>query len=108
MRKMRGVLVAVATLSVVFAACGKSSGSNDLGLRTAKVLTIGSDIEYAPKEFYKEGTETPIAMDIDLGNALAKEMGLTAKFVNDTDFAGIIGAMNSGRFDIIMSSMSDT
>jgi polar amino acid transport system substrate-binding protein len=29
-------------------------------------------------------------------------------FVNDTDFAGIIGALRAGRFDMIMSSMNDT
>ena len=30
------------------------------------------------------------------------------KFINDTDFAGIIGALQAGRFDIIMSAMNDT
>jgi polar amino acid transport system substrate-binding protein len=104
---MRAVLVAAAALSTVFAACGSSSDENDLGLRDSKLLTIGSDIEYAPIEFFKEGTNTAQGLDIDLGKALAKELGVTAKFVNDTDFAGIIGALDSGRFDIIMSAMSD-
>jgi polar amino acid transport system substrate-binding protein len=117
MRKLKAVLVAVAVLSVVFAACGKDEKKNVLTpaspnlpqkIKDSGVLTIGSDIEYAPNEFFKEGTETPIGMDIDLGNAIAKQLGVKAKFVNDTDFAGIILAMNSGRFDIIMSSMSDT
>jgi polar amino acid transport system substrate-binding protein len=121
MRKMRAVLVAVATLSLIFAACGSDNSDDDRNVLTPKaanlpdkikqagVLVIGSDIEYAPNEFYREDDpETPVGMDIDLGNAIAKELGLKAKFVNDTDFAGIIGAMNSGRFDIIMSSMSDT
>jgi polar amino acid transport system substrate-binding protein len=29
-------------------------------------------------------------------------------FINDTDFAGIIGALQAGRFDIVMSAMNDT
>ncbi|HVT77953.1 MAG TPA: ABC transporter substrate-binding protein [Acidimicrobiales bacterium] len=100
MRTMRAVLVAVATLSVAFSACGKNSSKNE--------LKIGSDIEYAPNEFFKEGTQVAQGFDVDLGNALAKQLGKTAKFIDDTDFAGIIGAMNSGRFDIVMSSMTDT
>jgi polar amino acid transport system substrate-binding protein len=35
-------------------------------------------------------------------------LGLTVTFVNDTDFAGIIGALRAGRFDIVMSAMNDT
>ena len=120
MRKLKAVLVAVATLSLVFSACGKdkSADKNILSptapnlpqkLKDSGTLVIGSDIEYAPNEFFKDNApDTPVGMDIDLGNALAKQLGLKAKFVNDTDFKGIIGALNSGRFDIIMSSMSDT
>lgn len=98
---MRAVLVAVATLSVAFAACGKSKSHDN-------ELVIGSDIEYAPIEFYKEGTEVAQGVDIDLGTALAKQLGKKVKFVNDTDFAGIISALDNGRFDIVMSAMSDT
>jgi polar amino acid transport system substrate-binding protein len=39
---------------------------------------------------------------------MAGQLGVKATFVNDTDFAGIIGALKSGRFDIVMSSMNDT
>jgi polar amino acid transport system substrate-binding protein len=119
MTKMKAVLVAVATLSMVFTACGKDKSQDKDILRPAAPnlpasikssgeLKIGSDIEYAPNEFFKENTEIAQGMDVDLGNALAKQLGVKAKFIDDTDFAGIIGAMNSGRFDIIMSSMTDT
>ena len=117
---MRAVLVAVATLSLVFSACGKDKSDDDRNVLTPTApnlpdkiknsgnLVIGSDIEYPPNEFYKEdNAEVPYGMDIDLGKAIAKELGVKAKFVNDTNFDGIIGAMNAGRYDIIMSSMTD-
>jgi polar amino acid transport system substrate-binding protein len=72
------------------------------------VLRVGSDIEYAPIEFYKENGQEPQGLDIDLAQALAAKLGMTATFVNDTDFAGIIGALRSGRFDVVMSAMNDT
>ena len=71
------------------------------------VLQVGSDIAYAPIEFFKEGTTTPQGLDIDLANALAEELGVTTVFVN-TGFDGIIGALNASRFDILMSAMTVT
>lgn len=71
------------------------------------VLQVGSDIAYAPIEFFEEGTQNPQGLDIDLANALAKKLGVRAEFIN-TGFDGIIGALNASRFDIIMSAMTVT
>jgi polar amino acid transport system substrate-binding protein len=71
------------------------------------VLQAGSDIAYAPIEFFEEGTTTPVGLDIDLGDALAEELGVRAEFIN-TGFDGIIGALDVSRFDVIMSAMTIT
>jgi len=73
-----------------------------------RVLRVGSDIEYAPIEFYKENGQDPQGLDIDLARALGEKLGMPVTFVNDTDFAGIIGALRAGRFDVVMSAMNDT
>jgi polar amino acid transport system substrate-binding protein len=122
------VAIAVtAALGVAAAACSSSnnSGSNSssttgaLGskaplysklptsIQKAGQLAVGSDIEYAPIEFYKENTTTAQGVDVDLGKAMAAKLGVKVKFIDDTDFAGIIGALKAGRFDIVMSAMSD-
>jgi polar amino acid transport system substrate-binding protein len=105
-------------LSLVFAACGSDSEDKDIltpasadlpaKIKSAGELVIGSDIEYPPIESFKEGTDTPEGLDIDVGTALAKQLGVKAKFVNDTDFANMITSMNNGRYDMIMSAMNDT
>jgi polar amino acid transport system substrate-binding protein len=69
------------------------------------VLNIGSDIAYAPIEFYQEGTETPDGLDVDLANAMADAMGVEAEFIN-TGFDGIIDALNTDEFDVIYSAMT--
>jgi polar amino acid transport system substrate-binding protein len=69
------------------------------------VLNIGSDIAYAPIEFYQEGTETPDGLDVDLANAMADAMGVEAEFIN-TGFDGIIQALNTEDFDVIYSAMT--
>jgi len=71
------------------------------------VLTIGSDIAYAPFEFFEEGTETPDGLDVDLGEALAAALGVDAEFMN-TGWDGIIPALETEDFDALMSAMTIT
>ncbi|HET9476734.1 MAG TPA: ABC transporter substrate-binding protein [Dehalococcoidia bacterium] len=70
-------------------------------------LTVGSDIAYAPIEFYIEGTETPDGLDIDLAKAMAQVLGVEVEFVN-SGFDGLIGALGTEDFDVIMSAMTIT
>jgi polar amino acid transport system substrate-binding protein len=72
------------------------------------VLTIGSDIAYAPIEFYIEGTETPDGMDIDIAKAIAEQLGVEVEFQQVADFGGIVGDLNASRYDIVMSAISVT
>jgi len=80
----------------------------DSAVRKSGTLRVGSDIEYAPIEFFKENTQEAQGVDYDIAQAIGKVLGVKVTFINDTDFAGIIGALQSGRFDIVMSAMSDT
>ena len=48
-----------------------------------------------------------IGFEIDVGNLLAKDMGVTAEFI-PTQWDGIIPALLTGKFDIIVGGMSKT
>ena len=71
-------------------------------------LTIGSDIAYAPIEYFEEGTDNAVGMDVDIANAMAAKMGVKVEFEQVADFAGIVGDLTSGRYDIVMSAISIT
>jgi len=121
------LVAAMAAVLIVFAACeeekeegtptatpartpaGTPAGTPAAGVPELQdgVLQAGSDIAYAPIEFFEEGTTTPVGLDIDLGDALAEELGVRAEFIN-TGFDGIIGALDVSRFDVIMSAMTIT
>ncbi|HUS82986.1 MAG TPA: ABC transporter substrate-binding protein [Dehalococcoidia bacterium] len=106
---------------ILLAACGgdeeeESKSTPDGSATTAPaavpeledgVLDVGSDIAYAPIEFFEEGTQNPDGLDIDLAKALAEELGVSAKFTN-TGFDGIIGGLTAQRFDILISAMTVT
>ncbi len=69
------------------------------------VLNVGSEIAYAPFEFFQEGTEIEDGLDIDIARCLAEEMGVGISFLN-TGFDGLIPALQSAEFDILVSAMT--
>jgi polar amino acid transport system substrate-binding protein len=102
--------------AVLLAACGsttttppagtaKVSPPPDSELYAAGTLTIGSDVSYPPQEFYPVGSKTASGFDIEIGKALADAMGLKFAVV-DTPFTGIIPALNTKKFDIMVSAMT--
>ena len=70
-------------------------------------LTVAADASYAPNEFIGSDGHTVVGMDPDLAKALADVMGLKVKVVNAT-FATIIPGLSSGKYDLGISSFTDT
>lgn len=74
-------------------------------IRDAGVVKVGSDAAYRPME-YKKGAEI-VGLDPDITDAMGKKLGVRFEFTNGT-FDGLITSMQTGRFDMIMSAMTDT
>ncbi len=76
-------------------------------IRDKGTLVVGSDVAYAPVEFYDADGKTIIGIDPDLGKAIGAQLGVTLEFQNGT-FDGLIASLTkSKRIDLIMSAMSD-
>ncbi|MFC9326575.1 ABC transporter substrate-binding protein [Kitasatospora sp. NPDC057015] len=75
-------------------------------LRAAKVLRIGSDLNYPPVDF-RNADGKPDGLDPDLANALGAVLGLRVEIV-DTPFDKLIPGLNGRQFDVAMSAISDT
>lgn len=69
-------------------------------------LLICSDLPYPPQEFFDENGD-PTGSDIELGEEIARRLGLEAVIVN-TLFETIIDSAISGKCDIIISAQSIT
>jgi polar amino acid transport system substrate-binding protein len=78
-----------------------------LSASAVQPLRVGSDISYAPLEFYAANSKAIQGFDYDLAQALAQQMGVTLAFQNH-DFNDLIKALNGGLFDSVVSAMSDT
>jgi polar amino acid transport system substrate-binding protein len=72
----------------------------------AGVLTVGSDTAFPP--FESMNGSTAEGFDVDLADALAKELGYTVNFTSQK-FDTLIPQLNAGgTFDVIMSGMTIT
>jgi polar amino acid transport system substrate-binding protein len=114
-------LVAVALAAIVATACGgggsKKTAANPgatgglfsklpADIQAAKEIKVGSDVAYAPVEFFKEGTQQVEGLDYDIGQALGAKLGVRVTFTAGT-FDGLIPALQAKRFDMLMSAMTD-
>jgi polar amino acid transport system substrate-binding protein len=69
-------------------------------------LRVGMEPGYMPFELKNQKGEI-IGFDVDMANRMAKAMGVELELV-DTAWDGIIAALLTGKFDVIMSGMTLT
>ena len=67
-------------------------------------VRIGVDVPYEPME-YRDADGELTGFDIDLGNALCAEIGVTCEWI-EQEWDGIIPGLLARNYDAIMSSMS--
>jgi polar amino acid transport system substrate-binding protein len=100
-------LALIAALAGCSASAEQATPSSAPVLITSGVLTVCTDMPYAPFESKRGGK--PVGFDIDLVNAVALQLGLTTKII-DTDFDSIANgaALDSGKCDMEISAMTIT
>src|SRR5215475_2909729 len=76
-------------------------------IKSKGTLTVAADATYAPNEFIAPDGHTVVGMDADMAKALGQVMGLKVNVVNAT-FDTIIPGIASGKYDLGMSSFTDT
>ncbi len=75
-------------------------------IASAAPLRVGSDVSYAPLEFYGP-SHAMEGFDIDLVRAIGAKLGEPVVIVNHT-FDDLIPSVKKGSFDIAISALSDT
>ena len=94
-----GALIASATLA---------AQAQTLPERIAKTRTIKIAVNaiYPPMEYKDPESGKLIGFDVDLGNALAKELGVTLEW-QEAAFEQLIPSLQTGRVDMILSGLND-
>ncbi|WP_249646670.1 transporter substrate-binding domain-containing protein [Lactiplantibacillus plantarum] len=100
-------------LTVTLTACGNSSSSksstsstsSQLKLQKSGTLTIGLEGTFQPYSYRKDGKLT--GFEVDLGKAVAKKLGLKAKFV-PTKFDSLIAGLDVDKYDVVINDIAET
>jgi polar amino acid transport system substrate-binding protein len=104
-------LLGVAAPVVVLAACGGGGGGGSTSTTTTQAASVPNpivycvDTTYPPAESIVNGK--PAGYDIDIANAVAKQLGSTAQ-IKVTGFTVIIPALKQKKCNAIISSMTVT
>lgn len=98
----RSWVVAALAAMVAMPAVAQADAVLD-GLKKGEPFRVGVDATFAPFEFVKDGKKT--GFDIELVEAIAKEIGASGVAWVDIDFKGLIPGMLANRFDMISSAM---
>jgi polar amino acid transport system substrate-binding protein len=76
-------------------------------VRKKGTIVVAADASYPPNEFIAPDGHTIMGMDVDLANALGAVMGLKVDVKNAT-FDSIIPGLAAKKYDVGMSSFTDT
>src|SRR5438105_12988116 len=106
MRSKSTLAAAVAALAALaLAAVAAAAVTPPPNIKSAGKIVYCSDITYPPEEAY-QGTKA-VGSDIDIGTAVAAQMGVKADFKNTT-FDSIIAAQKAQTCDAIIRGMNET
>lgn len=107
-RLSQGVLISViiAVLMVSSVVWGASGDGSLEKIRAAGVIRIGVDDAFPPME-YRDEKGNLIGFDVDLADEIGQRLGVDIVWV-PTAWDGVILALQSGKFDMILSTLTIT
>ncbi len=106
MKRYRMIVVVLAGLALLGAACGGGGADNLLvKVKDAGKLRVATDPAYPPQSSYDEATGKWQGFDVDVATEIAKRLGVTVAWV--TPSWDLITAGNwNGRWDVSVGSMT--
>lgn len=101
---MKRILIALATL-LALAAPGAHAQDTLAQIKQKGEMVAGNGGAYPPFDMVIDGQLA--GFDIDMGNEIARRMGVKIKW-EKIDFSGIIAALTSKRVDLLITAMTKT
>jgi len=108
MKSAQKSVVATLALAAIAFAAANAANAADLPDRIKKAgkIVAATQPNYPPIAYKDPATNTLTGFDIDLGEALAKELGVKIEW-QETAFAQMISSLQTSRVDIALAGMSD-
>ena len=99
-KKLQIIFMCMFVLALLVAGCG--------GSKAKKELIVGTEPAFAPFEFQKENSKDFVGFDIDLIQAIAKQMGYEKCTIQGMGFDALIPALDAKNIDVAIAGMTIT
>lgn len=110
MKRRLFLLSGLFTASLAISAIAGCSGNQQARSPSGKeMVTMVTSPDYPPYEFYETGggARKMVGFDIDIANYIANELGFELR-IQESDFNGLIPALQAKRADFVMAGMTPT
>ena len=99
-KKFQIICMCIFVFVLLAAGCG--------GSKAKKELIVGTEPAFAPFEFQKENSKDFVGFDIDLIQAIAKQMGYEKCTIQGMGFDALIPALDAKNIDVAIAGMTIT
>jgi cystine transport system substrate-binding protein len=111
MKKLIGLLLALAITASVFAGGASESGSGGTAapenalerIKAAGVIKIGTEGTYAPYTYHDESGEL-VGYDVEVAKAVAAKLGVKPEFI-ESKWDSLIVGLDSGKWDTVANQV---
>ncbi len=104
--KLIHTLLAAATFAQIALAGAAYAGSNLDEVKKANTLKIGTEGTYAPFT-YHDASGKLVGFDVEIGEAIAKKIGVKPEFV-EGKWDGLIAGLDAKRYDAVINQVGIT
>jgi len=105
--KKLAVVVAALSVAALMGGCATDGSANALErIKDDGVIKAGIEGAYPPFNSFDKNNDL-VGFDVDITNAIAERLGTTVEFV-PTPWDSIIGGLNAGKYDLVISSLTIT
>lgn len=94
----------IVAIAAMIAGCG---GNSETAGSKVDVLRVGTEATYPPFEFAKANSDQIQGFDVDLMDAVAKQIGAEVQW-NNMGFDGLIPGLQSNQLDVVIAGMNRT
>ena len=93
-------IIAMILVALMALACASALAENG-------TLTLATNVNFPPYEFYDDETGEPTGIDIEIAKVICEKIGYELQ-VEDIDFGSIIPALAAGKYDFSAAGMTVT
>ncbi len=106
MKKIKYLIVAL-VFGFAVSACASSDSTTSTydKIMKDKTITVATEGTYAPFSYYKD--DKLVGYDVEIMEAVAKEMGIKVKFI-ETKWDGMVAGLDAGKYDVVANQVGIT